>query len=32
MITEIDVRGLPCPRPVVETKRVLEFDKVIGNE
>ncbi len=24
MVTEIDVRGLPCPRPVVETKKALE--------
>ena len=24
MIVEVDVRGLPCPRPVVETKKALE--------
>jgi selenium metabolism protein YedF len=23
-MTELDVRGLPCPRPVVETKKVLD--------
>ena len=23
-MTEVDARGLPCPRPVVETKRALE--------
>ncbi len=24
MVVEVDVRGLPCPRPVVETKKALE--------
>jgi TusA-related sulfurtransferase len=23
-MTEIDVRGMPCPRPVVETKKALD--------
>ena len=24
MVKEVDARGLPCPRPVIETKKALE--------